>query len=147
LISVCRRLQVIASEDVGLAYPLAVSVTRAACESAKELGMPEARIPLANAAILLATAPKSNSAEAAIDAAMADVEAGAGREIPRHLQSPLFKGYKYPHSYPGHYVDQQYLPNDLKGRQYYKAGENKTEQAAREYGEKVRALGAQKDKK
>ena len=78
---------------------------------------------------------------------MADVEAGAGREIPRHLQSPLFKGYKYPHSYPGHYVDQQYLPNDLKGRQYYKAGENKTEQAAREYGEKVRALGAQKDKK
>ena len=147
LISVCRRLQVIASEDVGLAYPLAVSVTRAACESAKELGMPEARIPLANAAILLATAPKSNSAEAAIDAAMADVEAGAGREIPRHLQSPLFKGYKYPHSYPGHYVDQQYLPNDLKGREYYKAGENKTEQAAREYGEKVRALGAQKDKK
>ena len=147
LISVCRRLQVIASEDVGLAYPLAVSVTRAACESAKELGMPEARIPLANAAILLATAPKSNSAEAAIDAAMADVEAGSGREIPRHLQSPLFKGYKYPHSYPGHYVDQQYLPNDLKGRQYYKAGENKTEQAAREYGEKVRALGAQKDKK
>ncbi|MBQ5633998.1 MAG: replication-associated recombination protein A, partial [Clostridia bacterium] len=147
LISVCRRLQVIASEDIGLAYPLAVSVTRAACESAKELGMPEARIPLANAAILLATAPKSNSAEAAIDAAMADVEAGAGREIPRHLQSPLFKGYKYPHSYPGHYVDQQYLPNDLKGRQYYTAGENKTEQAAREYGEKVRALGAQKDKK
>ena len=147
LISVCRRLQVIASEDVGLAYPLAVSVTRAACESAKELGMPEARIPLANAAILLATAPKSNSAEAAIDAAMADVEAGAGREIPRHLQSPLFKGYKYPHSYPGHYVDQQYLPNDLKGRRYYKAGENKTELAAREYGEKVRALEAQKDKK
>jgi putative ATPase len=138
LISVCRRLQVIASEDVGLAYPLAVSVTRAACESAKELGMPEARIPLANAAILLATAPKSNSAEAAIDAAMADVEAGRGTNIPTHLQSPLFKGYKYPHDYPNSYVKQQYLPDDLKDRKYYKFGENKTEQAAKDYSEKIK---------
>ena len=138
LISVCRRLQVIASEDVGLAYPLAVSVTRAACESAKELGMPEARIPLANAAILLATAPKSNSAESAINAAMADVEAGMGRECPKHLQSPLFKGYKYPHMYPNHYVEQQYLPDDLVGKRYYEYGDNKTESAAREYGDKIR---------
>ena len=138
LISVCRRLQVIASEDVGLAYPLAVTVTRAACESAKELGMPEARIPLANAALLLATAPKSNSAEAAIDAAMADVEAGMGRVVPKHLQSPLFKGYKYPHSYPGHYVEQQYLPDDLKNRRYYFFGDNKTEKAAEEYWKRIK---------
>ena len=139
LISVCRRLQVIAAEDVGLAYPLASAVTRAACESAKELGMPEARIPLANAALLLATAPKSNSAESAIDAAMADVEAGMGREIPKHLQSPLFKGYKYPHSYPNHYVKQQYLPDDLVGKQYYEYGDNKTESAAKDYNEKVKS--------
>ena len=138
LISVCRRLQVIASEDIGLAYPLAVTVTRAACESAKELGMPEARIPLANAAILLATAPKSNSAEAAIDAAMADVEAGMGRVVPKHLQSPLFKGYKYPHMYPDHYVEQQYLPDDLVGKRYYEYGSNKTEAAAREYAERIK---------
>ncbi len=140
IISACRRLQVIASEDVGLAYPLAVSVTYAACQSARELGMPEARIPLANAAILLATAPKSNSAEAAIDAAMADASAGLGRNIPQHLQSPLFKGYKYPHAYPNHYVKQQYLPNDIKDRQYYVYGENKTEQAAKEYAEKIGAI-------
>ena len=140
LISVCRRLQVIASEDIGLAYPLAVSVTRAACESAKELGMPEARIPLANAAILLATAPKSNSAEAAIDAAMADVEAGMGRECPKHLQSPLFKGYKYPHMYPNHYIEQQYLPDDLAGRRYYEYGDNKTESAAREYNDRIKKV-------
>ena len=138
LISVCRRLQVIASEDIGLAYPLAVTVTRAACESAKELGMPEARIPLANAAILLATAPKSNSAEAAIDAAMADVEAGMGRVVPKHLQSPLFKGYKYPHMYPDHYVEQQYLPDDLVGKRYYEYGSNKTEAAARDYAERIK---------
>ena len=138
LISVCRRLQVIASEDIGLAYPQAAVVTRACCESAKELGMPEARIPLAHAAILLATSPKSNSAESAIDAAMADIEAGRGRIVPTHLQSPLFKGYKYPHTYPNHYVDQQYLPDDLKDRQYYAFGENKTEEAARIYWEKVK---------
>ena len=138
LISVCRRLQVIASEDIGQAYPLAAAVTRACCESAKELGMPEARIPLANAAIMLATAPKSNSAEAAIDAALADIEAGGGRVVPPHLQSPLFKGYKYPHDFKNHYVEQQYLPNDLKGRKYYKWGENKNEEAARVYWEKIK---------
>ena len=138
LIAVCRRLQVIASEDIGLAYPQAAVVTRACCESAKELGMPEARIPLAHAAILLATSPKSNAAEAAIDAAMADIEAGKGRNVPTHLQSPLFKGYKYPHDYPNHYVDQQYLPDDLRTRQYYTFGENKTEAAAKAYWENIR---------
>lgn len=140
LISVCRRLQVIASEDVGLAYPLAAAVTRACCESAKELGMPEARIPLTNAALLLATAPKSNSAEAASVAAMKDVDAGLGGRIPLHLQSPLFKGYKYPHDYPHHYTAQQYLPDDLLDRRYYTYGENKTEAAAKAYAEAIGAL-------
>jgi len=138
LISVCRRLQVIASEDIGLAYPMAAVVTRACCESAKELGMPEARIPLANAAILLATSPKSNSAYMAVNAAMADIEKGAGRNIPTHLQSPLFKGYRYPHDYPNHYVSQQYLPDDLKNTHYYEWGDNKMEQAAKAYAEKLK---------
>ena len=138
LISVCRRLQVIASEDVGLAFPTAATVTRACCESAKELGMPEAAIPLANATILLATSPKSNSAHDAVFAAMADVEKGLGREIPTHLKSPLFKGYKYPHDYPNHYVKQQYLPNDIKDRHYYSFGSNKLEDAARQYAEKIK---------
>ncbi len=139
LLSVCRRLQVIASEDIGLAYPLAAVVTRACCESAKELGMPEARIPLANAALLLATAPKSNSADSAVNLAMAEVEKGKGKIIPTHLQSPLYKGYRYPHDYPGHYVKQQYLPDDLTGKEFYHYGENKTEEAARLYAEKIKA--------
>ncbi len=138
LISVCRRLQVIASEDIGLAYPQAAAITRACCESAKELGMPEAAIPLANAAILLATSPKSNSAHDAYFAALADVEAGCGREVPKHLQSPLFKGYKYPHDYPAHYVSQQYLPDDIKDKTYYKWGSNKLEDSARQYAEKIK---------
>jgi len=136
--SVCRRLQVIASEDIGPAYPLAAAVTRACCESAKELGMPEAQIPLANAVLLLATAPKSNSAEASVQAAMADVKAGKGVEVPTHLQSPLFKGYRYPHDFPNHYVKQQYLPSDLLGTVYYTPGPNKTEQAAAEYWKAVK---------
>ena len=138
LISVCRRLQVIASEDIGLAYPQAAVVTRACCESAKELGMPEAAIPLANATVLLATSPKSNSAHDAVFAAMADVEKGCGRVVPRHLQSPLFKGYKYPHDYPNHYVEQQYLPDDIKDKKYYRWGSNKLEDAARQYAEKIK---------
>jgi putative ATPase len=138
LISVCRRLQVIASEDIGLAYPLAATVTRSCCESAKELGMPEAAIPLANATVLLATSPKSNSAHDAVFAAMDDVEKGMGREIPSHLRSPLYKGYKYPHSYPNHYVKQQYLPDDIKDKQYYHYGTNKQEDAARQYAEKIK---------
>ncbi len=138
LLSVCRRLQVIASEDIGLAYPLAASVVRSCCESAKELGMPEAQIPLANATLLLATAPKSNSAESAVHAAAEAVQAGKGIDVPRHLQSPLFKGYKYPHSYPNHYVQQQYLPDDLVGSVFYRPGENKNEQAAQEYWKKIK---------
>ncbi|MBO5904044.1 MAG: AAA family ATPase [Clostridia bacterium] len=144
LISLCRRLQVIASEDVGLAYPQAAVVTRACCESAKELGFPEARIPLINAAILLATAPKSNSAYNAIAAAAEDIRAGRGQEIPVHLRSPLFKGYKYPHEYPNHYVKQQYLPSDVKDNIYYLYGQNKTEQAAHAYAE---SIGSAKYKK
>ncbi len=138
LLSVCRRLQVIASEDVGLAYPLAAAVTRACCESAKELGMPEAQIPLAHAVLLLATAPKSNSAEAAILAANASVGKGKGINVPIHLQSPLFKGYKYPHDYENHYVTQQYLPNDLVGSVFYHPGTNKNEQLASEYWKKIK---------
>ncbi len=138
LISVCRRLQVIASEDVGLAYPMAAAVTRSCCESAKELGMPEAQIPLAHAAILLATSPKSNAAETAIMAANAAVQAGKGTSVPTHLQSPLFKGYKYPHDYENHYVKQQYLPDDLRGTAFYQPGPNKTEQAAAEYWKKIK---------
>ena len=138
LISVCRRLQVIANEDVGLAHSMAAVVTRACCESAKELGMPEARIPLAHAAILLATSPKSNSAYVAVNEAMADIEQGRGRNVPPHLQSPLFKGYRYPHDFPNHYVKQQYLPDDLKNKQYYRFGENKNEQAAKAYAEKIK---------
>ena len=138
LISVCRRLQVIANEDVGLAHSMAAVVTRACCESAKELGMPEARIPLAHAAILLATSPKSNSAYVAVNEAMADIEQGRGRNVPPHLQSPLFKGYQYPHDFPNHYVKQQYLPDDLKNKQYYRFGENKNEQAAKAYADKIK---------
>ena len=133
-----RRLQVIASEDIGLAYPQAAAIVRACCESARELGMPEAQIPLIHAAMLLATSPKSNSADAALHAAMADVEAGRGVNIPVHLQSPLFKGYKYPHEYPNHYVEQQYLPDDLVGRRYYEPCPNKTEQAAATYWETIK---------
>ncbi len=138
LLSVCRRLQVIASEDIGLAYPLAASVVRSCCESAKELGMPEAQIPLANATLLLATAPKSNSAESAVHATAEAVGAGKGIDVPKHLQSPLFKGYKYPHSYENHYVKQQYLPDDLLGSVFYHPGENKNEQAAAEYWKKIK---------
>lgn len=138
LISPCRRLMVIASEDIGLAYPMAAVVTRSCVECAKELGLPEAAIPLANAAVMLATAPKSNSAYNALHAAEEDIKKGLGQIVPTHLQSPLFKGYKYPHDFPDHYTVQQYLPDDLKGRHYYEFGENKTEQAARAYWEKIK---------
>ena len=100
--------------------------------------MPEARIPLIHAAILLATAPKSNSAYMAAARAAEDIEKGLGRNIPTHLQSPLFKGYKYPHDYENHYVDQQYLPDDLRGTVYYHPGPNKTEQAADEYWTRIK---------
>jgi len=138
LISVCRRLQVIASEDVGLAYPQAAAIVRACCESALDIGMPEAKLPLANAAIMLATAPKSNTAHNAVIAATEDVENGLGKELPIILKAPLYKGYKYPHEYPNRWVAQQYLPNDIKDKRYYEYGENKTEQAAKAYWEKIK---------
>jgi putative ATPase len=100
--------------------------------------MPEARIPLGNAAIILATSPKSNSTHIALDMALEDVKAGRGTDIPEHLQSPLNKGYQYPHDFQGHYVRQQYLPNDLKDKKYYIPAENKTEQAAAEYWKKIK---------
>lgn len=140
LLSPCRRLLVIASEDVGLAFPQAAAIVKACVDSALQLGLPEARIPLSEAALLLATAPKSNSAEAAIDAALSDVRASKGREMPSYLRENHTFGvgeakgrYRYPHDYPEHWVDQQYLPDDLKDRKYYHFGENKNEQAARAF--------------
>jgi len=140
LLAACRRLQVMASEDVGPAYPMAAVIVRACCESAVELGLPEARLPLTNAVIVLATAPKSNSAEISSMAAMADIEKGLGMVPPVALQSPLFKGYKYPHDFPDHYVKQQYLPDDIKNKIYYKYGNNKTEQAAAAYAASIGSL-------
>lgn len=133
IVSVSRRLQVIASEDIGCAYPLAAVITHSLTESAKEIGLPEAAIPLANAVCILATSPKSNSSYMAYHKACEDIEKGMGTEIPLHLKSPLFTGYKYPHDYENHYVKQDYLPKDLIGRKYYVFGNNKTEQAAKSY--------------
>ena len=138
LISPCRRLMVIASEDIGLAYPMAAVIVKSCVDCARELGLPEARIPLANAAVMLATAPKSNSAYLAYDRAAEDIKAGRGVDIPTILHSPLFKGYKYPHDYPNHWIPQQYLPDDLKDRKYYEFGENKTESASKAYWEKIK---------
>lgn len=139
LIGACRRLGVIASEDVGLAYPMAAAITDACINTALRLGMPEAANPLSNCAIMLATAPKSNAAHLAYGAAKAAIEAGKGQAIPPHLrQAELFKGYKYPHDYPGHWVKQQYLPDDLIGTRFYQPGENKTEIAAAEYWKKIK---------
>ncbi|MBQ4137070.1 MAG: replication-associated recombination protein A [Clostridia bacterium] len=138
IISACRRLLVIANEDIGLAYPLAAVVTKACCDTARELGMPEARLALANAAVLLATSPKSNTAHNAIIAASEDVAKGLGQEIPTILQSPFFKGYKYPHEYKNHYVKQEYLPDDIKGKKYYEYGDNRTEQAAKAYWDQIK---------
>ena len=146
LITAIRRLLCSASEDVGLAYPQAVPIVKACVDSALQLGLPEAKLPLSEAAILLATWPKSNSACMAIDAAMADVRAGRTGDIPRELQNvhadsagmEREQGYLYPHDFPGHWVKQQYLPNELKNRKYYQYGDNKTEQAARRYWEEIK---------
>ncbi len=137
LISATRRLQVIASEDIGAAYPMAAAITYACCRSAIELGMPEASIPLSNAVVMLATSPKSNSAHIAYEAAAADVRAGLGADMPKHLRSPLFEGYKYPHDYPCHYVEQRYMPKGLE-RTYYEYAENKNEQAAKSYWSQIK---------
>lgn len=147
LISVCRRLMVIAAEDIGLAYPTAISVVKSCVDCALQLGLPEARIPLAEAVILLATAPKSNSAICAIDGAMSDIASGDTGDIPASLKDGHYAGakklgksigYKYPHMYPGHYVKQQYLPDKIKNKVYYTPGENKFEQAASEYMKKIK---------
>lgn len=147
LLPLCRRLLCIASEDIGLAYPMAIPIVKAAVDTALQLGVPEARLPIANAIILLATAPKSNSAYLAMDAAAADVQAGLSGDFPRALQNVHFDGadaavrgqhYLYPHDFPNHWVRQQYLPDSLAGRVYYHYGENRQEQAAKEYWEKIK---------
>ncbi|MBR2634399.1 MAG: replication-associated recombination protein A [Clostridia bacterium] len=141
----CRRLLVIASEDIGLAYPQAICVVKSCVDSALMVGMPEARIPLAEAAVFLATLPKSNSAYMAYSAAAADIAAGLGADMPSRLKNNHFFGvgekkaaYLYPHDYPDHWVSQQYLPDDIKDKRYYSFGENKTEMAAKAYWEKIK---------
>ena len=137
----CRRLMVIAAEDVGLAYPQIMPIVKSCVDMALMLGMPEARIPLGDAAVLMATSPKSNSGHLALDAAISDVQKGLGRGFPRQLQNvhadtytqERDQGYLYPHNFPNHWVAQQYLPDDLVGKKYYEYGPNKLEQAARQY--------------
>lgn len=146
LTGACRRILCSASEDIGLAYPQAAAIVKACVDSALQLGLPEAQLPLAEAVILLATAPKSNSVVAAIQAATADVRAGKAGPIPRELQNvhadgtgfEREQGYQYPHSFPGHWVRQQYLPDELRNAHYYHYGDNKTEQAARAYWEQIK---------
>ena len=141
-----RRLLCSASEDVGMAYPQAALIVKACVDNALQLGLPEARLPLAQAAVLLATAPKSNSVYQGIAAAMADVKAGRVGDIPRELQNvhadsaglEREQGYLYPHDFPGHWVRQQYRPDELKNRKYYQYGDNKTEQAARRYWDEIK---------
>ncbi len=145
--SACRRLLVCASEDVGLAYPQIIPIVKAAVDTALMVGLPEARLPLADAVILVATSPKSNSGHDAINAAMSDIERGIGGPIPRQLQNKHFDGedaevkgqnYLYPHEYKNHYVKQQYLPDKIKDKKYYVYGDNKTEQKYKEYWENVK---------
>ena len=145
--SACRRLLVTACEDVGLAYPQIIPIVKAAVDSALMLGLPEARIPLADAVILVATSPKSNSGEAAIDAALADVRSGKIGPIPRQLQNKHYDGedaavkgqhYLYPHAFENHWVEQQYLPDKIKNAHYYTYGENKNEQTHREYWQRIK---------
>ena len=145
--SACRRLMVCASEDVGLAYPQIIPIVKAAVDAAMMLGLPEARIPLADAVILVATSPKSNSAYSAINAATADVKAGRTGPVPRQLQNMHYDGednpnkgqfYKYAHEYENHWVDQQYLPDAIKSRRYYEFGDNKNERAAAEYWARIK---------
>lgn len=145
--SACRRLMVCACEDVGLAYPMIIPIVKAAVDAALMVGLPEARLPLADAVILVCNSPKSNSAHDAINAAMADVAKGKAGPIPRALQNKHYDGddvaqkgqfYEYPHAYPNHWIEQQYLPDNLKNVKYYEYGDNKNEQAAKEYWKKVK---------
>lgn len=145
--SAIRRLLVCAAEDVGLAYPMILPIVKAATDIALQVGMPEARLPLADAVILVCNSPKSNTGHDAINAAMEDLKNGKSGPIPRQLQNKHFDGddaavkgqfYKYPHAYPNRWVEQQYLPDILKDTQYYFYGDNKTEQAAKEYWDKIK---------
>ena len=145
--SACRRLMVTACEDVGLAWPQIIPIVKAAVDAANMLGLPEARLPLADAVVLVATAPKSNTAHDAINAAVADVQAGKGGPIPRQLQNKHYDGedaavkgqhYKYPHDWPNHWVSQHYMPDGLRGKIYYHFGDNKTEQAAAQYWKRIK---------
>ena len=145
--SACRRLLVTASEDIGLAFPQAISIVKSCVDSALQLGLPEARIPLAEAVILLCTAPKSNSAIIAIDGALEDIRAGLSGDVPTHLKDAHYAGaakmgrgikYKYPHDFPDHYTPQQYLPDSLKDKKYYSYGDNKYENSCREYWDKIK---------
>ena len=144
--SACRRLMCVAAEDVGLAYPQILPIVNACVDMALKLGMPEARLPLADAAVLMATSPKSNSAYLAIDAALDDVRKGKSGDFPRHLQNvhadtytmEREQGYLYPHNYPNHWVKQQYLPEELAGTRYYEYGPNKLEQAAKQYWDSIK---------
>ncbi len=146
LITPCRRLLCSASEDVGMAYPQAITIVKACVDTALQLGLPEAQLPLAQAAIVLATAPKSNSVVEGIGAARADVAAGITNDFPRCLQnvhadttgSGERQNYKYPHSYPNHWVEQQYLPDALKNKRYYRFGDNKNERSAAQYWEQIK---------
>ena len=142
----CRRLMVISAEDVGLAFPQILPIVKSCVDMALMLGMPEARIPLGDAAVLMATSPKSNSAYKAINAAISDIHKGKGGDFPRHLQNihadsytmEREQGYLYPHDYPNHWVKQQYLPDELLNKHYYEYGPNKLEQAAKQYWDKVK---------
>ena len=144
--SACRRLMCVAAEDVGLAYPQILPIVNACVDMALKLGMPEARLPLADAAVLMATSPKSNSGYLAIDAALDDVRKGKSGDFPRHLQNvhadtytmEREQGYLYPHNYPNHWVKQQYLPDELVGARYYEYGPNKLEQAAKQYWDSIK---------
>ena len=144
--SACRRLMCVAAEDVGLAYPQILPIVNACVDMALKLGMPEARLPLADAAVLMATSPKSNSAYLAIDAALDDARKGKSGDFPRHLQNvhadsytmEREQGYLYPHNYPNHWVKQQYLPDELAGTRYYEYGPNKLEQAAKQYWDSIK---------
>lgn len=147
--SACRRLMVCACEDVGLAWPQIIPIVKAAVDAALQVGLPEARIPLADAVILVSTAPKSNTAYNAIDAAISDIRAGKTGAIPRTLQNKHFDGadqavkgqfYQYPHDFPGRWVKQQYLPDALKDTVYYQYGENKNEQAFKAYWDKIKKI-------
>lgn len=145
--SVCRRLLVIAAEDIGLAYPMAITIVKSCVDSALQIGMPEAQLPLAEATILLATSPKSNSVTQAISMAMSDIERRDTGDVPMHIKDAHYSGaknlghgteYKFPHDYENHYISQQYLPDNIKDVKYYTYGDNKNEQAAKNYWDRIK---------